>query len=153
MREHGERTAHGAASALDTLEQYRTSFPDGRLRAEAGLIRVEALLALEDRAAALRLLDGDAALGQGPRARELLVLRGELRASANRCAEVVGDLGRSLSATPQDAVDERALFARASCLSRLHQFDADRNDLEQYQAHFPTGSNAAVAASLLQSLR
>ena len=147
------RQNHDARGALDALEQYRASFPDGRLRAEAGLIRVEALLAFDDRAAALRLLDDDASLGHGPRARELLVLRGELRASANRCAEAVGDLGRSLSATPHDAVDERALFARASCLSRLHQFDAARSDLEQYQAQFPTGANAAVAASLLQSLR
>jgi tetratricopeptide (TPR) repeat protein len=147
------RQYHDARGALDALEQYRTSFPNGRLGAEASLIRVEALLAFGDRAAALRLLDDDASLGHGPRARELLVLRGELRASANRCAEAVADLGRSLSATPHDTVDERALFARASCLSRLHQFDAARSDLEQYQAHFPTGANAAVAASLLQSLR
>ena len=147
------RQDHDARGTLAALEQYRTAFPNGRLGAEAGLIRVEALLALNDRAAALRLLDDDSAVGHGPRARELLVLRGELRASANRCAEAVGDLGRSLSATPHDAVDERALFARASCLSRLHQFDAARIDLEQYQAHFPTGANAAVAASLLQSLK
>jgi tetratricopeptide (TPR) repeat protein len=147
------RQNHDARGALATLEQYRAAFPNGRLEVEAGLIRVEALLALGDRAAALRLLDDDASLGRGPRARELLVLRGELRASASRCAEAVGDLGRSLSATPHDAVDERALFARASCLSRLHQFDAARSDLEQYRAQFPTGANAAVAASLLQSLR
>jgi hypothetical protein len=150
------RQNHDARGALAALEQYRTAFPNGHLGAEAGLIRVEALLALGDRAAALRLLDDDAidvTLGHGPRARELLVLRGELRAAANRCAEAVGDLGRSLSATPHDAVDERALFARASCLSRLHQFAAARSDLEQYQAHFPTGANAAVAASLLQSLK
>jgi hypothetical protein len=147
------RQNHDARGALAALEQYRASFPNGRLGAEAGLIRVEALLALGDRATALRMLDDDAPLGPGPRARELLVLRGELRASANRCAEAVGDLGRSLSATPHDAVDERALFARASCLSRLHQFDAARRDLEQYRTHFPTGANAAVAASLLQSLR
>ena len=147
------RQNHDAQGALAALEQYRTAFPNGRLGAEAGLIRVEALLALNDRAAALRLLDDDSTVGHGPRARELLVLRGELRASANRCTEAVGDLGRSLSATPHDAVDERALFARASCLSRLHQFDAARSDLEQYQAHFPTGANAAVAASLLQSLK
>ena len=147
------RQNHDARGALEALEQYRRSFPNGHLGAEAGLIRVEALLALGDRAAALRLLDDDTTIGHGPRARELLVLRGELRASASRCAEAVSDLGRSLSATPHDAVDERALFARASCLSRLHQFDAARRDLEQYQARFPTGANAAVAASLLQSLR
>jgi hypothetical protein len=147
------RQHHDARGALDALEQYRASFPNGRLGAEAGLIRVEALLALGDRGAALRLLDDDASLGHGPRARELLVLRGELRASANRCVEAVADFGRGLSATPHDAVDERALFARASCLSRLHQFDAARSDLEQYRAKFPNGANAAVAASLLQSLR
>ena len=156
------RQNHDARGALAALDQYRNAFPNGRLEAEAGLIRVEALLAFGDRAAALRLLDDDAndtndandsAFGHGPRARELLVLRGELRASASRCAEAVGDLGRSLSATLHDAVDERALFARASCLSRLHQFDAARRDLEQYQVHFPTGANAALAASLLQSLR
>jgi hypothetical protein len=147
------RQNHDARGALVALEQYRTAFPNGRLGAEAGLIQVEALLALGDRAAALRLLDDDASLGRGPRARELLVLRGELRAAASRCAEAVADLGQSLSATPHDAVDERALFARASCLSRLHQFDAARSDLKQYRAQFPTGANAAVAASLLQSLR
>jgi hypothetical protein len=147
------RQYHDPRGALDALEHYRAAFPNGRLGAEAGLVRVEALLALGDRAAALRLLDNDASLGHGPRARELLVLRGELRAWANRCAEAVGDFGRSLSATLRDAIDERALFARASCLSRLHQFDAAKRDLERYRTQFPTGANAAVAASLLQSLR
>jgi Flp pilus assembly protein TadD len=147
------RQQHDARGALEALDRYRTSFPNGRLQAEAGIIRVEALLVLSDRAAALRLLDDDAMIGQGPRSRELLVLRGELRASANRCVEAVGDLGRGLSAAPHDAVDERALFARASCLSRLHRFQAARGDLEQYQAHFPNGTYAALAANLLQSLK
>jgi Flp pilus assembly protein TadD len=114
---------------------------------------VEALLSLGERAEALRALDDDSAIGQSPRSRELLVLRGELRASANRCSEAVSDLGKSLSASPHDAIDARALFARASCLSRLHQYEAARRDLEQYQAHFPNGANAAVAADILQSLR
>ena len=147
------RQNHDARGAIDALEEYRASFPNGRLGAEAGLIRVEALLSLGERAEALHALDGDSAIGQGPRSRELLVLRGELRASANRCSEAVSDLGKSLSASPHDAIDARALFARASCLSRLHQYEAARRDLERYQAHFPNGANAAVAAGLLQSLR
>jgi hypothetical protein len=147
------RQDHDARGAIDALEQYRASFPNGRLGAEAGLIRVEALLSLGERAEALHALDGDSAIGQGPRSRELLVLRGELRASTNRCSEAVSDLGKSLSASPHDAIDARALFARASCLSRLHQYEAARRDLEQYQAHFPNGANAAVAADILQSLQ
>ena len=94
-----------------------------------------------------------AALDDGPRSRELLILRGELRAAASRCAEAVTDLGHGLSAVPADAVDERALFARASCFTRLHQFAAARGELERYQAHFPSGPHAAEAARILGTLR
>lgn len=147
------RQNHDARGALEALDRHRAAFPNGHLGTEAELIRVEALLALGERAAALRWLDENAAIGQSPRSRELLVLRGELRASANRCSEAVGDLGRTISVTPVDSLDERALFARASCLSRLHQFAAARRDLEQYLARFPRGAHAGSAAAILQSLQ
>jgi Flp pilus assembly protein TadD len=115
-------------------------------------VRVEALLALGERAEALRWLDA-LALDDGPRSRELLVLRGELRAAASRCSEAVKDLGRVLTPEPTDAVDERALFARASCFTKLHQFSAARADLQRYEARFPDAARAAEAEHILRSLR
>jgi hypothetical protein len=145
------RQDHDARGALDALDRYRASFPNGGLGPEANLVRVEALLALDERVAALRLLDGLAVDGS-PGSRQLLVLRGELRAAAGRCSEAAADLGGALSAAPRDAVDARALFARASCFSRLGQYAAARGDLEAYVARFPRAPHAAEATRALREL-
>jgi outer membrane protein assembly factor BamD (BamD/ComL family) len=42
-------------AALHKLDEYRRRFPNGRLRTEATILRIEALMAAGDRAAASRL--------------------------------------------------------------------------------------------------
>ena len=145
LRREGD--ARGALAALD---EYAASFPGGELSAEADLVRVEALLAVGERGAALRLLDERA--DANPRARQALLVRGELRAAAGRCGEAAGDLGRVLASSRGDALDERALYARASCLSRLHDFSAARRDLDTYLAQFPAGPHAVEVAQTLRAL-
>jgi hypothetical protein len=146
LRRQGD--ARGALAALD---EYAATFPGGELGAEADLVRVEALLAIGERAAALRLLDARA-VESSPRARQSLLVRGELRAAAGRCIDATADLTRVLAEPPRDALDERALFARASCLSRLHDTPGARRALEAYLRHFPAGPHATAAAAALQSL-
>ena len=145
LRREGD--ARGALAALDA---HAAAFPGGELRAEADLVRVEALLATGERAAALRLLDERA--DTNPRARQALLVRGELRAAAGRCADAARDLGRVLATPPRDGLDERALFARASCLSRMHDYPAARGDLQAYLRHFPKGPHAPKAAEALGAL-
>jgi hypothetical protein len=146
------RQGHDPRAALAALDEYRQRFPLGNLRDEANLVQVEALVALGERSAALQFLDGQTAK-QGPREREMRVLRGELRASSGRCREAVGDFDAALSAHPRDAVDERALFARAACLSRLADTTGALRDLESYHAHFPQGPHASAAEAALRGLR
>jgi hypothetical protein len=140
-----------ARGALAALNEYDAAFPRGELGAEADLVRVEALLAIGERAAALRLLDARA-VESSPRARQSLLVRGELRAATGRCADATADLTRVLVQPPRDGLDERALFARASCRSRLHDTPGARRDLETYLRHFPTGPQAGAATAALQSL-
>jgi tetratricopeptide (TPR) repeat protein len=139
-----------ARGALTTLDAYAAAFPRGELAAEADLVRVEALLAAGERAVALRLLDERA--DTNPRARQALLVRGELRAAVGRCAEAARDLARVLAVPPRDGLDERALFARASCLSRGHDYAAARGDLQTYLRHFPQGPHARQAAEGLRAL-
>jgi hypothetical protein len=140
-----------ARAALAALDDYVAAFPGGELSAEADLVRVEALLALGERAAALRLLDARP-VESSPRARQSLLVRGELRAAAGRCVDATADLTRVLAEPPRDTLDERALFARASCLSRLHDTPGARRDLQAYLRHFPAGPHASDAAAALHAL-
>src|SRR5207248_3097537 len=80
------RQDHDAAAALAILDEHRARFPQGTLRPEAELARIDALLSLGRRAEALGLLDRALSPGLG-RTRELHVLRGELRAEAGRLGE------------------------------------------------------------------
>jgi hypothetical protein len=146
------RRDHDARGGLAALDQRAREFPRGALDAEADLVRVEALLMLDDRAGALRLLD-ERELAAAPRARQALELRGELRAAVGRCAEAVVDLERAIGpSSAGDSLAERGLFARASCLSRLHKYPEAREDLEAYLRRFPNGPRAAAVAAALRSL-
>jgi tetratricopeptide (TPR) repeat protein len=144
------RRDHDARAALAALDERARRFPAGALADEADLVRVETLLALDDRAAALRLLEGRD-LAAGPRARQALELRGELRAAAGRCADAVADLDRAVGSS-DDAVAERGLFARASCLTGLGRYPAARRDLEDYLQRFPDGAHAAAVGEALGRL-
>jgi hypothetical protein len=128
--------------ALAIVEEYRTAFPDGALRPDVARAQIEILLELDRREEALVVLDsmqlpdGDA---------ELRVLRGELRAAAGRCDQALLDFAPMLAAgDPKTGpLDERALYGRASCRTRLGQPTKARTDLERYLQRYPQGRFSA----------
>jgi hypothetical protein len=129
--------------ALAALDAYDAVFPRGVLRDEAHLARLDALMAIGDSARALRLLD-QTELG-GPRAAEMLVVRGELRAGAGRCGEAIADFerARAMVAAVAARLRERALYGQASCHARRHEAAAAARDGEEYLSRFPDGPHAA----------
>ena len=143
------RGDHDAAAALADLADYDRRFPSGLLEQEVLRIRTEALLDVGHDQEALARLDERAA---DALTRPLLLLRGELRARAGRCAEALRDLGplADESQTPS-VLAGRALYARASCHAQLGDVAAARADLERYEARFPDGSFHADAAAFLRA--
>jgi hypothetical protein len=128
-----------AKGALALLAEHRRRFPNGALRSEARVAEVEAMLSLDRRSEALRVLDG-LVIERMPRGTELGVLRAELRAQAGRCADAIVDFDRCAArggCSPES--HERALFGRASCRRKLGQTAAARADLERYLLRFPHG--------------
>ena len=144
------RQEHDARGALDLLDRYSQRFLAGRLAPEAALGRVEALMTLGRRQEALGLIEATPAL---PLGRETTLLRGELRASAGRCREAVGDFGAVLSAIPRDALDDRALFGRAFCRARNGDRVGARAEMLQYLSTFPQGRFAVEARRALAEPR
>jgi tetratricopeptide (TPR) repeat protein len=142
------RQQHDARSALSALDEYSQRFPNGTLAREATLARIDALLELDDRVHALEILDRTQ-LTELPRARELAVLRGELRGAVGRCNQAVADLGSALDGSG-DALEERALWGRASCRSRLGDSAGARSDLGQMISRFPQGNFASKARQALR---
>ena len=142
------RQQHDARSALSALDEYGKRFPNGTLSREATLARIDALLELDDRVHALEILDRTQ-LTELPRARELAVLRGELRGAVGRCNQAVADLGSALDGSG-DALEERALWGRASCRSRLGDSAGARSDLGQIISRFPQGNFASKARQALR---
>jgi len=142
------RQQHDARSALSALDEYSQRFPSGTLTREATLARIDALLELDDRVHALEILDRTQ-LTELPRARELAVLRGELRGAVGRCNQAVADLGSALDGSG-DALEERALWGRASCRSRLGDSAGARSDLGQIISRFPQGNFASKARQALR---
>jgi tetratricopeptide (TPR) repeat protein len=104
------RTRRDYPGVLSTLDEYDARFPAGALRSEATLARLDALVAMGKSSAALQLLDQTTI--RGPRALELLVLRGELRAAAGHHAEAVQDFDRVLARNPPGPLRRRALYGR-----------------------------------------
>jgi hypothetical protein len=135
------RASHDYAGALTTLDEYDARFPAGVLRREAAFARLDALTALGRTAQALALLDAiDVA---GPRAVELLVLRGELRGAARRYREATADFDQALGRRAAAALQERALYGRASCRLGAGDLDGSARDLQDYLSRFPQGLHAA----------
>jgi hypothetical protein len=104
-------------AALVALDEHRARFPGGVLRADADVLRVEVLLALDRDGEALALLER-LPLSGTPRGDELRVTRGELRA-AHDCAAALADFERVLRESPSAAVAERARRGRDLCTGRL----------------------------------
>jgi hypothetical protein len=100
--------------ALHRIERYEREHPRGELRREAVLTKVTALVALDRLEEALAILDAIDVEGH-PRAPELFVLRGELRARAGRCDEALVDLGR---AAGNRALEERIARGIRHCRPR-----------------------------------
>jgi tetratricopeptide (TPR) repeat protein len=143
------RTDRNYTAALATLDAYDAEFPNGALRGEAALARLDALLALGQSGAALRLLDGHGR-GQvpghemdGPRAAEMLVVRGELRAGVGRYEEAIDDFDRALALPAGRSLEERALYGRLSCRARVGDAAGASQDLQDYLVKFPDGPRAA----------
>ena len=141
-------------AALAALDEYERAYPHGVLRPEATSARIEAVLLLRDWKTALALLDATPELTE-PLGADLLLVRAELRAQAERCREALLDFSELLdgqvgwSRAPANAASERALYGRAVCFGRLRQDDRARADLEAYQGRFPRGRFAPDVERLL----
>jgi hypothetical protein len=139
------------ARALRTLDDYERRFPKGTLMPEASAARIDALLALGRRGEALERLDALAKIDSLPRAAELRVLRGELRAGRGALPGAVSDFGAVLGmAGAPDAVLERALYGRGSSRARLGDAAGARADLQDYLRRFPQGRFAGPAGRALR---
>jgi len=102
---------------------------------------------------ALTRLDG-MSLDNTPRSAERHVVRGELRARAQRWREAAADFDQAMASgrgTP--AWQERALWGRA--VARTHAGDqaGARADVQLYLQRYPTGRFASEAARLLATAR
>jgi len=146
------RSAHDAAGALSLLDSYRTRFPQGRLQPEAAWLRINVLLALERKKEALAALNSQALTKDTPRAMELRVMRGELRAAAEHCEDAIADFDAVLEQV-EGELQERALYGRSRCRARSGELGGARNDLALYLRRFPHGRFSASARQLFLSGR
>jgi len=149
------RAEHNPKAALALLDEHAGRFPESVLAPEAGMFRVEALLALGRKEEALSVLDS-LPLAAMPSRNERLVLRGELRSAAGRWSDARADF-ETLLTIPKSGINtrsrevvERALWGRASARSHLGDEAGARADLVQYLREFPSGRFATRAAALLQ---
>ena len=90
------RNDHDPLLALDTLARHAALFPHSPLASERSMLEVEALLALGRHDEALARLDG-MSLDNTPRSAERHVMRGELRARAQRWREAAADFDQALA--------------------------------------------------------
>jgi hypothetical protein len=132
---HALRVGQSPGTALFLLDRHATQLGKSAFAHEAMLLRVEAMLALHRGDEVLRLLDG-ADLTDVAASRFLLITRGELRSSANRCAEGLGDFDLVLAKSRH--ADRQALFGRALCRKKLGDSAGARADVERYRREFPT---------------
>ena len=136
------RQEDNPAKALALLDDFSARFPRGSLGAEATLARIDSLGRLGRDRERLEVLDRLGFSGM-PHARELRVLRGELRLRAGRVQAAADDFEIALGEGAADQLGERALYGRASCRSRQGDAAGARADLRLYLARHPQGPRAA----------
>jgi tetratricopeptide repeat protein len=138
------------AACLRTLDAYDANFPGGQFSREVFVTRIDAQMALGQRALVReelgRLSPGE--LQALPRGRELRLLQAELVGGTGDCRAALPALEEVL-ATPDDPLRGRALFGRASCRARSGDVDGSRKDLERYLEESPDGPFAAEAKKAL----
>lgn len=147
------RQRRNGVAALASVDEYLSRFPYGTLANEAQRLRVDALLSLDRKDDALRVL---ARLDLEPTGRglELLTIRGELRARSD-CANAVRDFDQVLQVVDDRRpmrLAERALFGRAVCALRERRDHAARADARVYLDRFPRGRFAAEARRIATGL-
>jgi tetratricopeptide (TPR) repeat protein len=143
--------AGDAETALAKIERAQRQFPGGTLAREAALLRAEALLVLGRDAAALQALDA-IVLHADAGDRRASLARGELRASAGRCAEAAGDFTRVLATDARDELAARSFYGRGACALAAGDRESARGDLTQALRLSPTGERSAAIEDALKDL-
>jgi predicted Zn-dependent protease len=128
------RIDHAPRTALELLQRHAHELAGNAFAEEALLLRVEAMLALQQQRETLRLLDSTA-LANSPASSVLLLTRGQLRASANRCAEAIADFDLALARTLRPS--KQALLGRAQCKQKLGDPKGAQADLDRVHREFP----------------
>lgn len=140
------RWEHDPAAALGALQDHARAYPNSTLSGERSLLEVEALLALHREGEALVRLDV-MTVEELPRSGERFVVRGELRASAQRWLEASADFDEALArVSGSSSWHERALWGRAVARLRCGEREAGLADMELYRDTYPKGRFAAEAA-------
>ncbi len=142
------RVEHDPNGALGLLNGYELQFPARMLAAEVLLARVEAQMALGNRAEALRLIEAERR-APAKESRQIVLIRGELRAGAGRCADALADFDAILAQAGTDSITERALYGRAVCYRQMQQLSAAERDLGAYLRRFPNGKFASSARAAI----
>jgi hypothetical protein len=104
--------------ALKEIDEYRRLYPAAHFDSEARMLRIEALIAVGERPAALDELAA-ARIPSLPRSEELWVLRGEILLDLKRPREALDAFDAALRIAKTDAFIERALAGRASAQRSL----------------------------------
>ncbi|MFL5307462.1 MAG: FecR domain-containing protein [Polyangia bacterium] len=136
------------AAAVSAWRQYRSTYPDGILRAEADVSIIETLARSGDADGAL--IEANEFLRRRPdseRRAEIARLAGDLYRSRGDCRHAVGMYQLASGASrPRDAV-EAAAFHRAECLSTLGD-SAAANAARGYLRAYPGGRFRSEAEAL-----
>ncbi len=142
--------------ALATLALYQERYPHGSMGYEAALAQVKAEMANNQVAPALAALERAMAMPgfEGlPRSSELTLMRAELLAQSQRCAEALPTFDRLAGDARSGELDsslvERALYGRASCLASEGDAAGSRASLQDYLRSFPNGKFAQAARTAL----
>jgi hypothetical protein len=134
------RRERDPSAALVLFDQYAAEFPNGALRLESRVARIDALLALGRKSQALVELGG-LPLERVARGPELRLLRAELWAERD-CRRALSDFEPLLDGSTAGTIAERALHGRAVCRLQLGDRARAASDLRTYLERYPNGAFA-----------